>query len=295
MRASFFLGLGLLGAAVIAEACSVQSESTPPDNNIASFCADYAKALCQVSGACNFDAMACTTFQTSACTAQYSAQVTGTRTYNQPNGKACIDKLTTAYAGTSIDVPTLGDIATICNKVVIGNAQTNQACTSDNDCAGMMAVCTAYGAMNLCGPLTMKNKGDPCADPGDKCTGDTYCASQSSGAPTCVATPAIGQACTATIPCGASARCLGGTCAARAAQNAACATSDDCASGLYCDTYPPAVCTMGLAFARGSVDCTGILGTNEPDGGGMVIAQPEAGGTSSEGGDGGATSSEGGD
>ena len=81
------LGLGLLGIAAFGDACSVSTASTPPDNDIASFCADYAKALCQVSGACNFDAMACTTFQTGACTAQYTAQVTGPAApTTQPNG-----------------------------------------------------------------------------------------------------------------------------------------------------------------------------------------------------------------
>ena len=197
-------------------------------------------------------------------------------------------------------MPTLGDVAAICNKVVIGSAQTNSSCTTDNDCSGML-VCTAYGSMNLCGPLTMKNKGDPCADPGDECTGDSYCSQTGgdAGAPLCIATPAIGQDCSANIPCGSSAHCVGGKCAARADLNATCASNDDCASG-YCDLYPPVGCTMGLAFARGSDDCKGILGTSQPDDGGMVIAQPEAGSTETgsptpEGGDGAMTSSEGGD
>lgn len=74
----------------------------------------------------------------------------------------------------------------------------------------------------------------------------------------------------------------------------ACATNGDCATG-YCDVFPPSTCTDGLSFGRGGLDCKGILGTNEPDGG-MVVAQPEAGGTTqADGGDGATASAEGGD
>ncbi|MGH7437017.1 MAG: hypothetical protein ACRENE_15190 [Polyangiaceae bacterium] len=303
MRASFFVGLGLLGAAAMVDGCSVSTASTPPDNDIGSFCADYAKALCQVSMSCQFDStetMQCTTFQTSACSTKYGAQVTTMRLYNQPNGKACIDKLNSSYTSGSIDAQTLRDIDTACNKVVIGNQQTNQPCVTDNDCSGTSSVCTSYNGMTLCGPATMKTVGQPCADPGDQCTGDSYCKQPMTGAPVCTATPAIGGDCSATIPCGASAQCMGGKCAARGTMGSSCVTSDDCTSDLYCDPYPPASCTSQILFGRKGADCNGVLGTNEPDGGGMVIAQPEAGSTETgssmpEGGDGAMTSSEGGD
>ena len=145
----------------------------------------------------------------------------------------------------------------------------------------------------------MKNLVDPCADPGDTCTGDSYCAPQAGGgAPVCTATPAMGQMCSATIPCGATLRCVNGACAARASSGDPCTSGGDCTSG-FCDVYY-GQCAVGLAFAHGSDDCKGILGTSQPDDGGMVIAQPEAGSTETgsptpEGGDGAMTSSEGGD
>lgn len=290
MRASLFLGVGLLGVVAVVEACGISSESTPPDNDIGSFCADYAKAMCQVSTACNVASpTACITYQTNACSTQYSSQVSSTRSYNQPNGKACVDKLNTAYEGTTVSAATLKDVAATCNKVVIGNLQTNGVCTGDNDCSGML-VCTPYGAQMRCGPVSMKNPGDPCADPGDTCTGDSYCAPQAGGgAPICAATPGLGQACSATIPCGTSGHCVANKCAARAADNSACTSNDDCIS-RFCDPNY-AQCAEGLAFAHGSDDCKGVLGSNASDAG-VVIAQPEAGGA---GNDGGVTTSEAGD
>ena len=74
---------------------------------------------------------------------------------------------------------------------------------------------------------------------------------------------AEGSACSATIPCGPTDRCVGGVCAPRASVGKTCATNADCnAAAPYCDTYPPAACTTGLTFARGATDCTGIAGTD---------------------------------
>jgi hypothetical protein len=275
---------GLAISALVCQLASCSSSSTPPpDGTVDEFCADWAKALCQVP--CNFDVMACVTFQTSACQSFVASlqQSGSTRQYSQPNGKACIDALNSAYGGgvTMVSAATLAMTSATCNRVVVGSQATNKACTDDNDCANGL-VCTPYNGGKLCGPLTARNVGDPCGDPGDSCQGDSYCAAQAGAAPQCVATPATGGACSATIPCGSSNRCVGGTCQARATSGQACSSNSDCASSApYCDTYPPAACTTGLSFARGSIDCNGILGTDEPGsagndaGAGNTDAAPE--------------------
>ncbi len=286
MRIPFFAGLGSLATATIAAACTV-SPPPPPDQSASEFCADYAKALCQISSVCQFDASACTTFQTAECMTNVANAQTGTRQYNQPNGKACIDALNAdgAYGGSPsmITAASLASISAICNKVVVGSQATNKPCTGDNDCSGTL-VCASYGTSQLCAPIVQKNLGDICGDPGDECQGDSYCAMQTGAAPQCVATPTTGQSCSAAIPCGTSDRCENGTCQPRAGVGDPCTTSDDCGPAApYCDTYPPATCVSALTFARGSYDCSGILGTNEP--GSPSSTDAGAGGVSTEAGE----------
>jgi hypothetical protein len=280
MRIPSFLGLGMGAFGAIAIACTL-STPPPPDQTVTEFCNDYAQALCQLATSCQFDATACTTFQTGQCMTNVGAQQGGTRAYSQQNGKQCIDLLNSKYGGnpTSISATDLASIQAICGKVVVGDVASNKPCTGDNDCANGLT-CAPYGTTMLCANVTQKNLGDPCVDPGDQCQGDSYCAPQPGGAPPeCVATPATGAACSAGITCGSSDHCVGGTCQARGDLSAPCATNDDCSSSApYCDTYPPAACTTGLTFGRGSADCRGIAGTNEPgatgdDGGGNVSTE----------------------
>ena len=245
----------------------------PPDQSVSDFCSDYAKAICQISsGVCNFEAAPCITFQTDQCTTNVAAAQTATRMYNQPNGKACIDALNAAYGQnggnpSTIDSATLLMVEAKCNKVVVGDVASDKACAGDNDCSGDLICAPLLGQSgSVCASVTKKNLGDICGDPGDQCQGSSYCAAQTGAAPQCVATPPVGGTCSSTIPCGASNRCVGGKCAARADLGATCATNDDCTSG-FCDTYPPAQCSSGLSFGRGSDDCKGIAGMNEPTGG----------------------------
>jgi hypothetical protein len=273
MRNFFFTGLGSyastallapLTAGALASACTISSPPLP-DETVTEFCADYAKALCQLSNtSCEFDAAMCTTFQTNLCmTTVVAAQAeSATRNYSQQAGNACINALNDAYGNgpPSIPASTLQMVNALCDKVVVGNQGSLKPCTGDNDCAGAL-VCAPYGTESVCAAVTPKSLGDPCADPGDECGDDSYC---SGGAtPQCIATPSTGGACSSTVPCGSADRCLEGVCAARADIGDPCATDGDCVSG-FCDTYPPAVCTNGLTFARDSADCDGIEGTNEP-------------------------------
>jgi hypothetical protein len=272
---------GLVCSFVSLVASCSTTPAAPPDQTVAEFCADWAKAICQISsGSCQFDVTVCSGFQTSVCMSFVAGlQQTGnSRQYSQPNGKACIDALNGAYGNnpSSISADTLNATNATCTKVVVGNQVSDKPCTDDNDCASGL-VCTPYNGGKLCGPLTLKDAGDPCGDPGDSCQGNSYCAAQAGAAPQCVATPATGGACSASIPCGTADRCLAGTCQARASMGGTCATSADCASpAAYCDTYPPAACTNGFTFARGSIDCNGILGADEPSDAGTDAPAAEA-------------------
>jgi hypothetical protein len=259
---------------MIAVACS---SSTPtPDPDVPSFCSDWAKGYCQISATCQIDATACVTYQTSVCTSfANTAEASGSRKYSQPNGKACIDAINNAFQGnpTGVSATVLTQLDTTCNRAFTGNQAANQSCSSDYDCqSGLVCGAIPGQTTKLCGSVTSKSLGQACADPGDTCASNSYCAPVAGTIPQCVATPQTGGACSATIPCGASDRCVNNVCTPRAKIGESCASNADCdPNAPYCDLYPPAACTTGLGFARGSADCKGIGGSDIP------VSNPDSG------------------
>jgi hypothetical protein len=266
---------------MIAVACSI-STPPPPDQDEGEFCTDWAKAICQLAnGPCNFIESVCTTYQTGVCTNFVAAQ-SGTGQYSQPNGKACIDALNGAYGGSPSSIPakTLFAVKATCSKVVVGTQPAGMPCQGDNDCSGTLVCAPEVGQnQSVCVTgLTPKNAGDICADPGDECQGDSYCALPASGLPRCVASAATGGSCNGSIPCGSTDHCVNGLCQTRGLSGESCTSSDDCSSSApYCDTYTPAGCTDGLTFARGSDDCNGIVGVDQADSGTPSVTVTDAG------------------
>jgi hypothetical protein len=223
------------------------------------------------NGVCNFDVTSCAAYQTGVCTTYVGTLQGGTRQYNQANGAACIQALNGIYGGnpSTIGVTALLQQQATCARVVVGGQAIDQPCTIDTDCASGLVCAPAVfgGSSNVCATVMPIQLGDICGAPGDQCQGNSFCEAQGSGkAPLCVATPAVGGACSASIPCGAGDVCSGdaGVCEPASAAGA-CTTNAECATG-YCDLNPPAACTNGLSFARGSDDCNGIAGLSSPTG-----------------------------
>jgi hypothetical protein len=264
---------------MVAAACSSSSSGTtappPPDSTVAEFCSDWATAKCQLSTFCQFDATACATYQTTQCMSFASAATTsGFRQYSQPAGKACIDALTTAYGGNPsvISAATLAQLDTTCNAAFVGSVASDKPCTSDYDCTtGLTCSLIPGQSASVCGSGSPVAAGGTCLAT-SQCPANYYCAPVTGANPQCTATPTTGGACSGAIPCGADDFCgPSGTCQAKATVGQTCSSSSDCASSApYCDTFPPAACTTGLTFARGSIDCNGIAGmdTGTPDAGG---------------------------
>lgn len=265
----------------IAVACSL-STAPPPDQDPVEFCADWGKAVCQLSnGPCSFVEGVCATHQTGVCMNFISAAQSGTAHYSQPNAKACIDALSGAYGagGSTLAIPaaTLFAVNMTCSKVFVGTQSSGSPCTGNNDCSGTLVCAVAVGQnQSVCtSSVTPKDAGDVCADPGDECQGNSYCA-LSGSLPKCVPTPVTGGPCSASVPCGSTDACVSGTCQARGARGAPCSSNSDCApSAPYCDNYTGGQCADGLAFAPGSFDCNGIAGVGQSDSGAMDAAPGE--------------------
>jgi hypothetical protein len=296
MKSRFLLGSAFVGATVlVAVACS--NSTPPPDSTITEFCNDWASAWCQVSSSCEIEESSCLTYQNQTCQTYASERTTGTRQYSQPGGKACINALNQAFGNGAMSVSTQTVLAfrDTCERAFPGSALENQTCTTDYDCTDDLVCDEGYGqTSSVCSKVTMKNLNDPCADPGDECQGDTYCASNGSmPVPVCTPTPGLGAACSDTVPCSSGEFCApAGFCVNDEVQGQeGCTNDDQCGSGLFCDTYPPSACVNALTFSRGGIDCQGIDGTDmmtspvldagTPDTGTDSATTPEDAGTDS--------------
>ena len=272
MRTRLVAGLAFGALGMVAVACSSSSSSTappPPDSTVAEFCTDWAAAICQLSSFCQFDAATCQAYQQNTVCTQFAASATasGTRQYSQPGGLACVTALKGAYGSnpSSISAAQITALDTTCNQAFVGNVASDKPCTSDYDCvSGLTCNLIPGQSASVCGSGAPVEAGAMCLST-SQCPPSYYCAPVSGAEPQCTPTPATGGACSAAIPCGADDYCnSSGVCEAKVAQGQPCTSSADCAAAApYCDTYPPAACVTGLTFARGSIDCNGIAGTDQ--------------------------------
>ena len=294
MRTRLVVGLAAATISVTAIACSSASN---PYATVDEYCTAYAKAICQVSTTCQFDAGTCQTYQKQQCTAT-SQTATATRAYNSGNVQACINALNAAYGNspTSVSQSTIQNYTQVCAKVFPGTVTQGNACQSNLDCVNAADVCAAApGVQAVCATPTPKQVNDICADPGDECPVNSYCAAQNGGSPRCVSSQTTNQPCSASQPCDSNDQCVSGVCQPLSSQGEACSASTNCGttpSGqqMFCDLYtdpqaPTPVCVTSLTFARGSVDCLGIEGQ------GTTGTGSSSGSTSSSGSSSGSTGS----
>ncbi|HEY1693857.1 MAG TPA: Dickkopf N-terminal cysteine-rich domain-containing protein [Polyangiaceae bacterium] len=297
MRTRLVVGFAAAAISVTAIACS--SSSNPyasPDE----YCSAYAKAICQVSSTCQFDSGTCQTYQEQQC---ISVQTTSsTRQYNSGNVQACIDALNAAYGNnpTSVSAGTIQSYTQTCAKVFPGTVTQGNSCQSNLDCANSADVCaTSPGVQAVCATPTPKQVNDVCADPGDECPVNSYCAAQSGGSPKCVASQTTSQPCSDSEPCDSNNQCVGGLCQLLSNVGQDCTATTSCGSGLFCDLYtdsqePTPQCVTALSFARGSVDCLGIEGQGTQGTGSSSGSASSSGSSSGAGSSSGTTSSSGG-
>jgi hypothetical protein len=266
---------GALGLMVWA--CTVQA--TPPYPSVSSFCEAKAKAICQVSDLCAVDPNACQNNQATQCDADAkSALASGTRKYNTDNAPTCIDALKAAFGSSASVVKDAAWRALLdtCGRVFVGNANKNDPCTSDYDCANDLVCASAQPGSTttslVCAAVVLRIAGDLCGLPGYECPADTYCATPPQGPPAqCIPAAQAGQACTAAIPCVSTQTCSNGLCAPRAPNGVACSSSSDCGvDSPFCDPYAGSICTIGLTFATAAADCKGFLL-------GAAVSTPDAG------------------
>jgi hypothetical protein len=218
------------GGVVALFACSSDTDDKYGDTN--SFCAAKADAECQqLAAGCGASIDGCKSIRTSACTSSIPAG----RTYTSAKAQECLDKITAVYSKRSFSSAEEKDVNNVCGRVFAGNVNKNAACQTDFDCISDF-VCDK----GVCATLSAKSKGDPCANPGEVCSSDSYCANQGANK-FCVAKNPINHTCDKDNPCEDTLRCIVGAGAANGSCQPKLNPSDKCDADIECPeaTTPP--------------------------------------------------------
>lgn len=185
------------------------------------------------------------------------AVTAGRATVDATAAKACTDALAAA-ACSARDVDA---VKSACAPVVVGKVKLGLGCRADFECAGGWCGNIALGCGAVCKPFA--TAGFDCS--ATPCDPTSYCDSLSRH---CVAAGASGAECEVARPCAKGLVCRGllpasagatGTCGAIAKAGEACATSDECALGLYCASAT-LKCTARVADGMQCTDIDACFG-----------------------------------
>jgi len=219
-----------------------QHASKPELSTLTGFCTARASAECSsaVIAACGFTGKTqCQSTHSKVC---MNAIPQGT-TYQPSKAPACLAAVTSAYSTSQITAKALASLDPACtSEVFSGPGAARAQCMTDYDCdsaKGLRCVMPnppSSGNMGQCFvPQTITPGGD-CSGQGTVCGTGTFCDPMGL---TCITDNQLGAGCsTPDYPCAAGLQCSGAgpfaTCAAGAADGAACNSSTECDSGL-CD------------------------------------------------------------
>jgi hypothetical protein len=224
------------------------------------FCQQYANIECsKIAPFCSFSPANCEPARVNACRVMASQLKGVGHQYNPANTDACLNKLSEAYSTNLITPVMLKAVSDTCARVFEGTAKMTEACMLDYDCVSGFICDKGH-----CGVQKTVASGGLCANPGEQCPKGEYCSS-ATGVFVCTKRAALGTACSPSVPCDESLRCVSSVCVARLDTQGMCTQDDDCMSD-YCNLYGSTrTCGPGLAFAFESASCKAYMGT--PDGG----------------------------
>jgi hypothetical protein len=210
------------------------SNVTGPPVAESDFCRQYTLAVCDTKKNCcpkgedggsTFDEAQCISNTRNACDAATKGEQAKKTTYDPTAGGNCVAR---AAAG-SCDVRTTS-VSDDCPDVYVGTAQIGDLCDAAKCAPGLLCpVYPALGCQGCPGPPPSK----------------------------CVAPSGVGESCAQlSTLCADGLVCNGGTCRERSLAGAACTQSDDCQTGLYCDTLKTKACQPKLGIGEHCSDLT---------------------------------------
>jgi hypothetical protein len=192
------------------------------------FCRSYTLAVCDAKKRCcangadggsTFDEAACISSERNACDAATKTEESKKATYDEAAGGDCVARAQAA----SCDARRPG-LADACPDVFVGSAQVGDLCAAAKCAPGLS--CPEYPAAGC--------EGCPGPPPSK-----------------CVSIVAEGGACgSLDTPCARGLVCDAGKCRALSTSGGPCASADQCADGLYCDTAKTKTCAPKLGIGE---------------------------------------------
>jgi hypothetical protein len=216
----------LAGVGVVAlVACGGDDEGGEKYPSVESFCEAQVKEICAgIAAPCAIADEKCKSTGKSFCVASASG-----KTYQAPAADACVSKTHDVFQQRTITPDQEKELADTCGRVFGGTKKVNEPCKATSECERNL-VC---GGTGFCGEKTDKSEGQPCNNPGDTCSKDTFCAGE--GNKTCQKKKTMGEICGANTPCQDDLRCAG-TCKPKVDPQNPCDVDSDCvATAPYCD------------------------------------------------------------
>ncbi len=225
-----------------------------PYRDVGSFCEQWGKAACNSKVVAN-----CSAASADACVAaqkEYCLTLVSPSGYSSKYAKQCISAVHDAYADatlTSDEYKLVTSLAAPCDQLEKGPGAEGDTCSDDSGCntlEGLHCVIRPGDSSGTCYKPKIQSGGFPCDQPDETCAANYYCDGSN-----CLASKAVGAACSATQPCVDAAQCVSGTCQAKAAKSAACSGNSDCQSDI---------CAIAAGSQSGVCVDTIILSPTDP-------------------------------
>jgi hypothetical protein len=235
------------------------SEEDPPPDPLAQrsgFCQAWAERACQtdVVENCNANSVEdCQATQAELCRSLVPDS------YASGHAGQCLDAVGAAYADAKLtpdEIAVVTALAAPCDELSNGSVSDGASCSLDDQCntsEGIHCIKKLGEAKGVCELPEEVGPGEACDGPAQVCKSGYYCNGEN-----CVAYKKSGAVCEGDFQCKPQERCLKeadaetGTCDARLELNAACTSSDECASG-YCaiaDSADAGECASTIVLTR---------------------------------------------
>jgi hypothetical protein len=235
--------------------CSSDPEPPNPLATRSGFCDAWAQNACSekvVEYCAAKSAEACQETQHDVCMDLIPS------TYSADHAESCLRAVADAYVDgdlTAEELAVVKSLAAPCDMLSTGTSDEGDSCTENNDCntaGGFVCIVKLGDDSGTCVIPEEVGAGEDCSGPKQTCKEGFYCNDN------CVAQKATGKACTSSVECKPTDKCVPtaddatkSTCETRLDNGEVCAGNGDCKSG-YCalvsgETEGECVSTIRLA------------------------------------------------
>ncbi len=232
------LSSALLTSAVLGSGCTGREEEQKPPVSLLDseqgFCQKLGEVICNpdVVEACYLSDDASLDADTQKCidAAASNACNPSGHDYNKAAANPCLTAIQKMYQDAKLERVELEEAREACLATFPGSGGEGSACSVDEDCDGAEGLrCVSKpGAAGSCRvPVEVEPAAD-CSSPASVCPSELYC----DAGEHCVARQDPGDACSDTMLCVDTARCVSDVCLGKADNGETCSSEDECLGGF---------------------------------------------------------------